>query len=79
MHDTMQIPAEPIGTVEYFDCISANKCPNYVSKQSDGEAPVMLWGRRRTPSSLSLPGPLWLGVVALERVLSMGKIELFHI
>ena len=31
---------------------------------------------RHTSSLLSLPGPLWLGVVAPDRVLSMGQIEL---
>ncbi len=36
-----------------------------------------LWGMQCTPSLL--PGPLWPGVVALERVLSMGQIELFDI
>ena len=34
-----------------------------------------LWGMRNTPSLPSLPGPLWLGVVAPNRVLSMGQIE----
>ena len=29
-----------------------------------------------TPSLPSLPGPLWPGVVAPDRVLSMGQIEL---
>ena len=33
-----------------------------------------LWGMRSTTSSL--PGPLWPGVVGLDRVLSMGQIEL---
>ena len=47
-------------------------------KQSDGEVPVMLellemWSN---PSLLLLPGPLWPGVVTLDRVLSMGPIEL---
>ncbi len=31
---------------------------------------------RRTPSLPSLSGPLWSGVVAPDRVLSMGQIEL---
>ena len=35
-----------------------------------------LWRIRSTPSLPSLPGPLWLGVVAPVRVLSMGQIEL---
>ena len=61
----------------YSDCISA-ECPGYDTKQSDAEIPVMLelWGMQSTPSLLSLPGSLWPGVVALDRVLSMGQIEL---
>ena len=35
-----------------------------------------LWGMYNTPSLPSLPGPLWLGVVAPHTVLSMGQIEL---
>ena len=35
-----------------------------------------LWGMRSNPSLPSLPGPLWHGVVAPDRVLSMGQIEL---
>ena len=41
--------AQPAGAVECTDCISAerldfstNECPVYDSKQSDGEAPIML-------------------------------------
>ena len=50
----------------------------YDAKQYDGEVPVMLglWGMWSTPSSPLLPGPLWPGVVAPDRTLSMGKIEL---
>ena len=53
----------------------------YNAKQSDGKAPGMLelWRMRSTPSLPSLPGPLWSGVVAPERVLSIGQIELFDI
>ena len=53
----------------------------YDIKQFDGEAPVMLelWGMQSTPSLPSLPGPLWSGVVAPERIISMGQIELFDI
>ena len=53
----------------------------YDTNQSDGEVPVMqeLLGMQ-SPSSLpSLPSPLWPGVVALDRILSMGQIELFDI
>ena len=55
-----------------------NDCPGYDTKQSDLEAPVMreLWGMLSTPSLPSLPGSLWSGVVAPDRALSMGHIEL---
>ena len=51
-----------------------NECPGYDTKQSDGEVPSLLeiWGMRSTPSLPSLPGPLWPGVVAPDRALSMG-------
>ena len=51
-----------------------NECPGYDTKQSDGEVPAMLepWGMRSTPSLPSLPGPLWPGVVASDRALSLG-------
>ena len=51
-----------------------NECPRYDTKQSDGEVPAMLelWGMRSTPSLPSLPGPLWPGVVAPDKALSMG-------
>ena len=32
-----------------------------------------------TPLLLSLPGQLWLVVVGLDMILSMGHIELFNI
>ena len=55
-----------------------NECPWYDTKQSDGEDPVMLeFGEiRSTPSLPSLQGSLWPGVVAPDRVLSIGQIEL---
>ena len=34
-----------------------------------------LCGMRSTPSLPLLPGPFWPGVVAPDRVLSMGQIE----
>ena len=34
-----------------------------------------LWRMQSTPLLPSLPGPLWPGVVAPDRVLSMGQIE----
>ena len=53
-------------------------CPGYGIKQSDGEIPVMLelLGIWNTPSLPFLQDPLWPGVVAPDRVLSMGQIEL---
>ena len=50
------------------------ECPGYETKQSDGDVPVMLefWEMQGTPSLASLPRPLWFGVVALDRALSMG-------
>ena len=78
--------AQLAGAVEYTDCTfaeearppSPHECPGYDTKQSDGEVPVMLelWGMQKTPSLLLLPGPLWPEVVAPDRALSMGKIEL---
>ena len=58
-----------------------NECPGYDTKQSDGEAPVKpkLWGMWSILSLPLLPGPLWPGVVAPDRVLSMGQIHLFDI
>ena len=55
-----------------------NECPRYDTKQSDGETPVMLelWVMLNTLSLPSLPGRLRHGVVAPNRVLSMGKKEL---
>ena len=37
------------------------------------------WGMLSTSSLASLPGPLWPGVVAPDRILSVGQIELFDI
>ena len=80
-------PTQSAGAVEYIDCISAerqglpNECPGHDIKQSDSEAPVMLklWGIWSIPSLPLLPDPLWPGVVALDRVLSMSQIEMLDI
>ncbi len=55
-----------------------NECPGYDTKQSDREVPVMLglWGMWTAPSLPSFPGPLWPRIVAPDRVLSTGQIEL---
>ena len=44
----------------------SNECPEYDTKQSDDDIPVMLelWKMWSTPLLSSLPGPLWPGVVA---------------
>ena len=52
-----------------YDC--PNKCPGYDTKQPDDEAPMML-----ELLLSSLPGPSRSGVVAPDRVLSMGQIEI---
>ena len=46
--------------------------------KNDGEVPIMqeVWGMQSTSSLPLLPDPLWAGVVAPDRVLSMGQIEL---
>ena len=51
-----------------------NECSGYGTKRSDGEVPVMLglWGMWSTPSLPLLPGPLWPGIVAHDRALSMS-------
>ena len=84
--------SEALGNVEYpFIAITPRSTltwsgstwsgPIYRSnrtKQSDAEVPgiLKLWGMWSTPSLPSLPGPLWPGMVASDRVLSMGQIEL---
>ena len=54
-----------------------NEYLGYGLKQSDGEAPVLeLWGMWHTPLLPLLPGWLWTGVLAPDRVLSIGQMEL---
>ena len=75
--------AQSAGATEYTDCFFAEReeCPWYNTKQSDREAPVMLdlWGMQCTSSLPSLPEQLCPGMVAPDRVLSMGQIELLNI
>ena len=40
---------------------------------------LKLWETWSTPSLPLIPGLLWPGVVAPDRILSMGQIELFDI
>ena len=58
-----------------------NECSRYDTKQSDSEVSVMLefWGMQSTPSLQSFPGPPQPGVVASDRILSMGQIELSYV
>ena len=53
-------------------------CHGYDIKPSDSEALVMLelWEMQSTSLLPSLPDSLWLRVVAPDRVLSKGQIEL---
>ena len=69
---------------EYTDCIttegqdSLNECPVFATIQSDGEASVMLelWEMQSSPLLPSLSGPLFLGIIAPDRLLRIGQIEL---
>ena len=56
----------------------SKECSGYDTKQPNGEVSVMLelWRMRSNSASLLLPGPLWFGVVAPDRVLSMCQIKL---
>ena len=58
-----------------------NECPRYDNKQSDDEVPVILelWLIQNTPLLQLFPDPLWPGMAAPDRVLSMGQMELFDI
>ena len=51
-----------------------NECPVYDTKQSGVEALLMLdlWGMRVITSLPFFTGPLWSGVVALERLVYIG-------
>ena len=75
--------AQSVGAIEYTDAISAegktpHECPRHDTELSEDNASVMLtlWGMWSIPSLPLLPGPFWVWVVAPERVLSMGHIEL---
>ena len=82
-----QLTSQSSGAVEYIDHISAEDktTPTGVLditlNKSEGESPVMLvlWGMCSTSSLSLLLGPLRPGVVVLDKVLSMGQMELFDI
>ena len=79
--------AQSAGAGKYPNCLLCrwvgppSHSPGYDIKQSNGEAQVKLalWGMWSTFSLLSLPGPFWPGVVAPDRILSIGQIEPFDI
>ena len=61
------------------DKTPTNECPEYDTKTSDGEAPVIkLWGRWSTPLLSLFPGLVRPGVVVPVRIPSIGQIELFN-
>ena len=74
--------AQLAAAVEYTESISeerlntCNESSGYDIKQSDSKASALeicgLWSTCTLPL---FPGPLWLGVVALDRVLSVDWIE----
>ena len=54
--------------------------PEYNTKQSDDEASVLeLWEMWSTTSLPLIPSSIWPQVGALDKVLSIGQIELFDI
>ena len=60
--------------------LATKECPVYDIKLSDGKAPALeIWEMWSTPSLLLFPGPLWPGIVAPDRVLSMSQIKQFDI
>ena len=70
------------GAVEYWLHLCSGvrslptRSPGYDIKPTDSEAPALgIWGMWSTPLLPLLPGPLWPGMVATDRVLSMCQIE----
>ena len=59
----------------------SNECPGYDTKQFDCEVPVMLllWWMQTSPLLPLLLGQLWHRVVAPDRALFMGQIELNYV
>ena len=58
----------------------SNECPGYNINPSDDVSPALEFcGIYSTPSLPSLPGSLWPGVVAPDRVLPMDQIGMFDI
>ena len=66
----------PTASLQWRKTPPPREWPGYVTKQLDGQAPLMLelWGMQSNPSLPSLQGLLWSGEVVPDRVLSMGQI-----
>ena len=85
MKEYSTLPRSPFNQsaegVEYTNCTSveeedsSNEWPACDTKQSVGEVSVMLeiWKMQSTLSLPSFQDPLWPGVVAPDRVLSMDQ------
>ena len=79
--------AQSVGAVEYTDCISTegqnspDECPEYYTKQYDGNVSLMqkVWRILSTALLPSLPGLIWPRVVTPDRVLPMSQIELKYV
>ena len=71
----MGLQNTPTESLQLGEKTPHNKCPGYYTNQSDGEGSVMLKlrGIQSTPSLTLLQGPLWPGVGAPDRTLSMGQ------
>ena len=73
--------AQSAGAVEYTDYFSIEGYPpkcvlDMILNNSKVPRMLELWGMRSTPSLTSLPGSHLPGVVAPDRDLSIGQIEL---
>ena len=73
------------GAVEYTDCICAegqDSPPMSVPDMTRNNVMALVlesWGIWNIPPLPLFPGPLWPRVVAPDRVLPLGQIELFDI
>ena len=72
--------AKLAGAVESTVSPTPNEYLGYDTKQSDGEAPVMLelWGMQSVPSLPSLPGPLWPRLVVPDKgpIYGLNRIKM---
>ena len=78
IYNPRSIRPNSVGVAEYTACLQRSKTPHRMScKHFNRKTQVMLelQGIWSTPSLLSLPGPLWPGVIAPDRPLSMSQIE----